>query len=910
MAQKTAQHRRASQKSNREQDRDREIEAPGLEYAEFEQVRRERLMFEAATWESALAARAAMPRWAAEHADPAIAAAVQAGLKGPAVVGAGGARSTVRSAKPATDSAAEVLAVTVTAKEDFVAGTLVLPISAEDARHVDPRSLALHRWNNRTKQYDLLPQSGFDVAGGYVHGLISGSGRYAALAIPTGREAERLFDAGGSAVATVARMLYHIIRRRFDATGSWSQLGPVNLSCCVLDLAIDPSNTDRIYAAASDGGVWRLDSVAAYPTRTWVPLTDRQPMLRVECLAVSPADSRVVYYVDSGGTLRRSADHGDSWTTPGSANIATARRLIAHPTDANTIYVATSSGFWSSIDGGATWRHNSGQATLRDGDMTDAAIDPADPSILYLGQRGVGLLKSDNGGSTWRTMLSWSRATSPAGTAIRVAVGRGGTDATRTVAVRFDQEVFVNRHGARDITVPGGGTWTSRGAVGGTGYGDWCHVIAVDPFNDDVILAGGQQLYRSSTRGQSWSLVIDYYRPHEDQHRIMFDPLHSGVVYAANDGGMFRSTDGGATWQVDADDVANRRDLTHGLVTAQFYTAAISGDHAMGNLYHQGIAAADSVRLGQWEGVEGHAWEFNNVYGDPTRGGTYYVFGGQLFRREFPAGSLTAISTFQPTAVAVDQAGSLLAAANDGTVRRTLDPTLSSPTWTTMPGLSTPGDNVAAIAFAPSAGERAYAATSGGRIFSCANAATPTAWTAKTPLPTGGMVALAVSVENPSVVFAATSSRVYRSVDDGGHWVDASGTGAAAIPAGSVLRSLVAGPGALYAAAATGVFTSANRGASWSDFSGGLPNVELKELLWTEDDLFAVTHGRGIWHHGRYEVFSFPPIEHDHDIWWLIELWRAIHGGDPSPDAIRRVIGRGWRPYQPREAAREIRLPG
>lgn len=200
-------------------------------------------------------------------------------------------------------------------------------------------------------------------------------------------------------------------------------------------------------------------------------------------------------------------------------------------------------------------------------------------------------------------MLLWSRASAPGGTAIRVAVGRQGTGATRTVAIRFDQEVLINGTGGRDVGVPGGGPWTSRGKVGGTGYGDWCHVIAVDPFDDNVILSGGQQLYRTPDGGATWSLVINYYAPHEDQHRVAFDPSRQGVVYAANDGGVFRSTDGGVTWQVGADDVTNRIDLTHGLVTAQFYTAGLSGDHAMGNLYHQGIVAADSLRTGSWGGV-------------------------------------------------------------------------------------------------------------------------------------------------------------------------------------------------------------------------------------------------------------------------------------------------------------------
>ena len=877
----------------------------GAEHGEFEQVHADRRRFDPVAWMSAIAARRGMLRWSDRGIGAAAARATREGIEAAEFVADNGQRATVQQTRAIVDATIELQVVEVAVEGDYAAGTLIIPVAPNLLDGIDPRSLALHRWDSKAKQYDLMPQSGFELRGGYVHGRISRPGRYAVLGLPTGDALERVLDggAGGPMLSRIMRLLFW---RMFDPTGPWAPLGPTNLSCCIMDLAIDPANNDCIYAAASDGGVWKLGSLSAYPGTTWTPLTDGQPLLQIQALAVSPADSRIVYYVDRGGILRRSDDKGENWTTPSTTYLGYAKRLIAHPTDANTIYIATSSGFWCSHSGGSTWAHNTAMTTLLDGDMLDAAIDPASPSILYVAQRSVGVRKSYDAGATWQTMLPWSRANAPAGTAIRIAIGGLGTDATRTVAVRFDQEVFINRKGGRDTGVTGGGPWTSAGKVGGTGYGDWCHVIAVDPYDDNVILAGSQQLYRTADGGAMWTLVINYYAPHEDQHRILFDPTQSGVVYAANDGGVFRSTDKGATWQVDSDDVLNGRDLTHGLVTAQFYTAAMSGDHAMGDLYHQGIAAADSLRLGEWEGVEGHAWEFNNVYGDHTRSGTYYVFGGTLFRRDFPGGALTAISAFAPMVVAVDADGNLLAGANDGTVRRTTDPTVASPAWTTMAGIGTSTDLIAAIACAASHAREAYAASGAGQVFKCDDTATPAGWTARTSLPTGGVVALTVAIDNSAVVFAATSSQVYRSVDSGGTWNAVNGTGATAIPPGSILRSLVAGPGGtLYALAAAGVFTSADRGDHWYDFSAGLPNVELKQLLWTDDDLFAVTHGRGIWHHGRYDTVPVPgPLAHKPDIKWLIDLWHAIHGGDPSPDAIRRASGRKARPFRQGEARR------
>jgi hypothetical protein len=216
-----------------------------------------------------------------------------------------------------------------------------------------------------------------------------------------------------------------------------------------------------------------------------------------------------------------------------------------------------------------------------------------------------------------------------------------------------------------------------------------------------------------------------------------------------------------------------------------------------------------------------------------------------------------------------------------------------------MAGLSTPGDDVIAIARAPSAPSVAYALTGAGRVFRCADVMAPAAWNARTSLPSGGAVAITVAHESADVVFVATAAGVYRSNDGGVGWNPANGTGPTALPPGAGLCSLVAGPGALYAGASAGVFTSSDRGVTWYDFSAGLPNVQLMHLLWTENDLFAVTHGRGIWHHGRYDAYPIPgPVAHKPDIAWLIELWHRIHGGDPGPEAVRGQLGRKRLPFR------------
>ena len=865
------------------------------ELAEFELVKRSRDSFDAASWRATVGARLQMPTMTPTALDPGLIRFTQENGSH-TFLPDGQEKASVKAAKAPDDSLGFAGAAEVVSKSAFVPGTLLIPITKESTRGLDPRTLQILRWNPATNSHELVAATGVNIEGGYVWARITRPGVYSVFGLLTPKALAGITGRDNKSYQTM--ML--IVLRLFSPTGPWTSLGPQHLSCCIIDMAIDPSNNDRIYAAASNGGIWRLDSVAGYPGRTWSPLTDQQPSLLINCMAVSPADSRVVYYIDALGQLYRSADRGNTWATAGTAYLVNAQRLLAHPTDPDTIYVANNQGFWCSHTAGTTWVSNTGQTTLKDGDITDAVIDPGNASILYVAERNVGLHKSINGGGSFQLMLPWSAATAPVGNMIKVAVGGLGTDANRTVAVKFDQEIFVNRNGGRGPAVSGGGPWASLGQQGGTGYGNWCHVIAVDPTDNNVILAGAQTLSRTPDGGGSWNTVINYYAPHEDQHRILFDSSQPGVVYAANDGGVFRSPDHGVTWQTSTDDLSY--DLTVGLVTAQFFTAAVSGDNAVGDAYHQGLLGASSLFAKQWAGIQGHAWEFDNVYGDPVRPGTYYVFvGAALFRQQFPSPTtLAQIGNFTPTAIAVDaRSGSnvLLAGNSIGQVLRTTNGDSNSPAWSVMAGISLTADSVISISFAPSRPQQAYALTQTGKVFVCTDVDNSPTWTAKTTLPTGNGVEIAVSVENESQLYAISSSQVFRSIDGGGSWAALPGMGANQLPYGLSLISLVTAPGAVYIAASSGVFMSPDAGQHWFPFSDGLPNVQIVELLWTGSDLFAATQGRGLWHHGNFLVINVPPIAHIPDVQWIISLWFAIHGGDPGPEQIiSEIIGMGPAP--------------
>jgi len=86
--------------------------------------------------------------------------------------------------------------------------------------------------------------------------------------------------------------------------------------------------------------------------------------------------------------------------------------------------------------------------------------------------------------------------------------------------------------------------WTQTNGPEGGAY----KVIAMDPFDNDVLLTGIFDLHKSINQGESWTYVDTFQKSEIEE--IIFDPLNVGIIYIATRGnGIFKSIDGGNTWE-------------------------------------------------------------------------------------------------------------------------------------------------------------------------------------------------------------------------------------------------------------------------------------------------------------------------------------------------------------------------
>ena len=92
----------------------------------------------------------------------------------------------------------------------------------------------------------------------------------------------------------------------------------------------------------------------------------------------------------------------------------------------------------------------------------------------------------------------------------------------------------------------GSNVWTSLGPDGG-----YVHALAIDPQNSQTVYASMDTgLFKTTDGGANWSALRPGLRGHPAILKLVIDPQNPGTLYAglAGPGGVFKSDDGGMTW--------------------------------------------------------------------------------------------------------------------------------------------------------------------------------------------------------------------------------------------------------------------------------------------------------------------------------------------------------------------------
>jgi len=288
---------------------------------------------------------------------------------------------------------------------------------------------------------------------------------------------------------------------------------------------------------------------------------------RVSAVAGIPGDPAVYYIGNPGGGIWKSTDSGTVWTPIfDRERVASIGALAVAPSNPNIIYAGTGeqtagNGAYKSTDAGATWTHIGLEATRF---ISSIIVDPRDPDVVIVGVighpilgvgasgPGRGVFKTTDGGKTWTKTLYRDEVAGVADLSADPGNPRVlFASVWRPRDFRTERERPESADSWLYKSTDEGTTWK---LLPGTGLPDgaWDRTgVAVAPGNKGqrVFAITGPGLFRSDDGGNTWQRSTKDPRVIGDIYfsRVFVDPRNPDVVYVMQTS-LYRSTDGGKTF--------------------------------------------------------------------------------------------------------------------------------------------------------------------------------------------------------------------------------------------------------------------------------------------------------------------------------------------------------------------------
>ncbi|NCQ17809.1 MAG: T9SS type A sorting domain-containing protein [Ignavibacteria bacterium] len=305
------------------------------------------------------------------------------------------------------------------------------------------------------------------------------------------------------------------IFKSIDGGNNWKFLLGVN----TYDVEFLPWDTTTVIAAVA-GGIYKSTDDG----QTWVRILNTG----ANCIEIDNTTKE--FYAG----MNKSTDEGDTWISLNNPELPTSFSLAMTVDDIkidpinNILYLATGAGIYKSFDKGINWI----QAFdgLNDFYAYSLAFSSSNPTVMYTTGR-EGIHKSTNGGKSWKY------------------IGGGAAENFITVDPTNPDIVYVAQMPILTTfwlwrTMDGGKTWEKK--LTSLARFDF---IAIDPINPSIIYSvytdvSKSTIVKSYDKGETWEDLNTPIKPSD----MIISKSNNSVIYIGSGEGVYKTIDGGITW--------------------------------------------------------------------------------------------------------------------------------------------------------------------------------------------------------------------------------------------------------------------------------------------------------------------------------------------------------------------------
>ena len=241
--------------------------------------------------------------------------------------------------------------------------------------------------------------------------------------------------------------------------------------------------------------------------------------------------------------------------------------VFVHPADPSTVFAGTNDGVWRSTDAGATFRRTGFPDAQKQ--VWSFMVDARDPKRLFAGASPIDIYRSDDGGASWRKLPNPGMAThckGPFSSRVMRLVQHPNKPDEIYAALEINGVM-------RSIDLGEALTDCSAGLIKlaelphlksqivsdttAEGMLD-SHAVTINPADPDAVIAAMRMgLFRSADQGRTWQdMEVGRFSPTTYGRDIKASAVEPNTLYSAlsvaaasHDGGLYRSGDGGRSWQ-------------------------------------------------------------------------------------------------------------------------------------------------------------------------------------------------------------------------------------------------------------------------------------------------------------------------------------------------------------------------